>query len=190
MKEHPILFCGEMVRAIMDGRKTQTRRIAKLDSRMMEGEEADWCPYGGVDDKLWVRETWATTRGLDHVKPRDLMPGFPGEYRAGGTTLVGVETLCDRGRWRSSIHLPRHASRIMLELISVRAERLQDISEEDAIAEGVESPAVYVGRDGSPGPMVQSYAQLWNELNFTSKRSLGWDKNPWVWRLEFRRIKP
>ena len=145
MKERPILFSTEMVKAILQGRKTQTRRIVKPQPigkvTYFKGEiwtdEPDVitsrtikCPYGQPNDRLWVRETWA----------RESFPN--------GTTARSVETLYlangDKAvRWKPSIHMPKAAARIWLEVVSVRVERLNDISEKDAIAEGIELLPIY-----------------------------------------------
>lgn len=148
MKERPILFSAPMVRAILDGRKTQTRRICKAQppaDALWGSNGAEWmwledrddvadrvirCPYGVVGDRLWVRETWAPD-------PRAPMVDGVAVYRA-----TDAVTLSAHGarveRWYPSIHMPRWASRIALEVTGVRVERLNDISEADALAEGVE----------------------------------------------------
>ncbi len=226
MKERPILFSGPMVRAILDGRKTQTRRVIKHQppgdvslisvSRYhptivdRHGEEApgteifgafsdggEWgckSPYGEPSDQLWVRETW---RGVVEINP----PGKTTEL--GVARYVPDQEYCRRVEyqatherdgepWRPSIHMPRWASRITLEVTSVRVERLQDISEADAIAEGIDKTAAgfwgtYGQRevDGTYSPRL-SYQCLWDSLN--ASRGYGWEANPWVWVVEFRRI--
>lgn len=162
MKERPILFSGAMVRAILDGSKTQTRRVCKLDVRGgMPQPELDsllrCCPYGQPGDRLWVRETWAKT----YVR------------QAGAEWFVyatGDNRTDYGGPWKPSIHMPRAASRITLEITGVRVERLGEISESDARAEGVQS--------------VAEFKELWASIN-----GLGsWEANPWVWVVEFRRI--
>lgn len=220
MTERPILFSAPMVRALLAGTKTQTRRtmgrqpydgatvtVEHFRQTVIDrhGEEqpgpevfgAWWgdgeyglrCPYGQPDDRLWVREAVAEEYGwCDHPE----MPGCPDErwhigwhYRADGepdrNSLEG--TLTD---WKPSIHMPRWASRITLEITEVRVERLQDISEVDAIAEGLTQTA-----NGSwlPGPCDHpewAYHQLWDQINGPGS----WDANPWVWVLSFRRITP
>ena len=204
MKERPILFSGPMVQAILDGRKTMTRRVCKYQPSVsvrkagsmwgIKGGDALWhfghkivsCPYGQPGDRLWVRETWmpfteqgcpvgATIyRATDHPEPD------------GDSPL----------RWKPSIFMPRWASRITLEITAVRVERVQDISEKDAKAEGCGG---YVGGEG---PMSESvlaiepgynhpnffrdgFAYLWDSLN--AKRGYGWDANPWVWVISFKR---
>ena len=212
MKERPILFSAPMVRAILDGRKTMTRRVIKDNCPFVTGayfdEETErwyWttgaererlptdlclgkCPHGQPGDQLWVRETWmpfteqgcpvgATIyRATDHPEPD------------GDSPL----------RWNPPIFMPKSASRITLEITAVRVERVQDISEKDAKAEGCGG---YVGGEG---PMSESvlaiepgynhpnffrdgFAYLWDSLN--AKRDYGWDANPWVWVLSFKRVK-
>ena len=173
MKERPILFSAPMVRALLAGTKTQTRRIIKPQHLAFFNQDAaamlsDWnerpLPYGQPGDRLWVRETFGHFECNQHFKP-----GCNVYYRADGNCL-------ELEPWRPSIHMPRWASRITLEITSVRVERLQDISEADAIAEGVYTdPAC---------PAYDAYAQLWDEIN-----GLGsWEANPWVWVIEFRRL--
>ena len=187
MKERPILFSGQMVRAILDGRKTQTRRIVKNATGpfwnhsgyriVMRDGFTFWethggipneygpafaCPYGKPGDRLWVRETWA---------PAEWPPtGPPAVYRADEGMFAS--------RWKPSIHMPRWASRINLEVVSVRVERLQDISEEDALAEGI----TLVERGTSP---VDQFNKLWESINGPGS----WEANPWVWVVEFKRIE-
>jgi len=155
MKERPIIFSGDDVRAILDGRKTMTRRVVKtnnhstnLDTYFMDGEPSVLgmqftdgtnvkCPYGKVGDRLWVRETW-TQRWDDDKSEFD---GYL--YAADGSFVVHVDggqnaDGSERSPWKSPIHMPREASRLTLEITGVRVERLQDISEEDAKAEGFE----------------------------------------------------
>lgn len=214
MKERPILFKGAMVRAILDDRKTQTRRIVKNSLRFGEPVFNDKtkesvfddfkgteyaslaafarhaCPYGKPGDRLWVRETFAEEFDYEY---RNEIPGCPQErwhidwhFRADGevnkSQLSGTLT-----EWKPSIHMPRSASRIDLEIVSVRVERLQDITEEDAKAEGVDGPesesAKAVG--WCVGPKA-AYRFLWNSINGVD----AWDANPYVWVVEFKRVKP
>lgn len=202
MKERPILFSGDMVRALMDGRKTQTRRVVKLprkdgvgDNRYVftdsEGKDRFIdCPYGEPGDRLWVRETWAD---VDYESREDGMvcTRTATIYRADGVGLG--EFGPDEIKWRPSIFMPRLASRITLEITGVRVQRLQDISEEDAIAEGIhydEAMKGYQVGDGMSGifyhgrnPRI-SYRDLWDSIN----GELSWELNPWVWVVEFRRV--
>ncbi len=182
---------GPMVRAILDDLKTQTRRIVKLSyaGRVKAvGSHKNWhlnnpncvkaCPFGGVGDLLWVRETF-------YPSPND-SPTFCGYYRA---------TDPDRKvKWHPSIHMPRAASRLTLEITGVRVERLNDISEADAIAEGAPTPT---GRRGAyPAPWAtakagptdyrESYRALWKLIHGPGS----WALNPWVWVISFRRHTP
>lgn len=195
MKERPILFSGEMVRAILDGRKTQTRRIVKdseTDSRIywnpiVVNEYGGWvnehgsprpCRYGQPGDRLWVRETWSQDgRGGTDAEGRDAV-----YYRADFPHPDVWE-----GFWKPSIHMPRWASRITLEVTSVRVTRLQEISDKDARAEGC--PGWYhesypdQGEPDAKRP-TEEFAELWESINGAGS----WDLNPWVWVIEFKRI--
>lgn len=191
VKERPILFSGPMVRAILDGRKTQTRRVVKPQPIWVydcsvpvlttdaDPNAAIRCPYGVPGDRLWVRET------------------FGRQWRHGFIYRADVETPIPAGGWEPSIHMPRCASRIMLEVTRVCVERLQNISEADAQAEGiqvlplqsVDDPSAW--RQSGPGAHQarnarESFRLLWDSIN--SKRGFGWDVNPWVWVIEFRRV--
>ncbi len=210
VKEHPILFNGDEVRLTLDGSKTQARRVCRDQSakRYEYVEEAEsypkgeiytgWakdcgfpflmptkCPYGQPGDHRWVRETWASTASLDYVKPRSLLGGFPCQFRAGGSSITGIEKLVNPGKWRPSIHMPRLASRITLEVTDVRVERVQDISEVNAKAEGVEPdpPKHWFYASNR----ISKFQSLWDSLN--AKRGYGWAVNPWVWVVEFKRVE-
>jgi hypothetical protein len=148
MKERPILFSAPMVRAILDGRKTQTRRVIKEKLMRGEGAHVNNCQYGKPGDRLWVRETFCY---------HDYLARYL--YKADGVTGV---------KWKPSIFMPRIASRIMLEITGIRVERLQDISEEDAIAEGWPKSSDW-------------YRSLWESINGQGS----WVLNPWVWVIEF-----
>lgn len=181
MKQRPILFNGEMVRAILAGRKTQTRRIVKglalewLGPDMFTPDfaahpENHLCLHGQVGDRLWVRET----HSLQHGYSSD----FSGQsvwYWADGNHQYG-----DWSKPRPSIHMPRWASRITLEITKVRVERLNSISEGDAIAEGFDNlinyppPCGYTHRG--------AFANTWDAI-YTN-----WSNNPWVWVIEFKRL--
>jgi len=231
-----------MVRAILDGRKTQTRRIVKpqpkaeiawyptpalwaefysVDVRLL-GETDNighyWkCPYGVPGDRLWVRETWqALSFSYDHyseqvddwgeldlklaqreielIKDRGYrMPHCGLVYRADDYWKYEEDNPVDRGfRWRPSIHMPRWASRLTLEVTGVRVERVQDVNEEDIQAEGL-APHSYAGGvklwsnpDNQFCSAQDAFSNLWDSLN--AKRGYGWDKNPWTWVIEFRRL--
>jgi hypothetical protein len=194
MAEHPIIFSAESIRAILDGRKTQTRRVVKpqpvealiglpgpgkvLWLGLPREEE---CPYGVPGDTLWVKETWATHVAFDNRKvPEDSCVW----YRADDPEHENL------GKWRSPLFMPRWASRIALDLAGVRVERLQDITEEDdAWAEGVQIPGAIWG-SGGPEPRdtyatnVERFAFMWDAIN--GKRGYGWATNPWVWVVEFK----
>lgn len=201
MKERPILFSGSMVRAILAGTKTQTRRVVKhkiigpnpptgiFDWHHPRTDEwmgahgggikfgltnaARLCPYGQPGDRLWVREAFYV--GVE---------GGP-IYRAcidqGLADFVDAVRKRYGEKWVPSIHMPRWASRILLEIVGVRVERLQDINEWDAIDEGV-------GGDVKVAPCfaVERYRALWESINGPGS----WDANPWVWVVEFKRVTP
>ena len=187
--EHPILFSGEMVRAILEGQKTMTRRVIKrpLDNRglrLLNGWE-DWhgrkikCPYGCPGDLIWVKETFA----YDGAESRHI------EYRATWKCerdFPGVK--CEHGpnKWKPSIFMPRWASRISLEITDVRSEKLQEITTKDAIAEGVRSyPGITYQHLNETEPL-NDFKRLWDSLNL--KRGYGWCVNPFVWVISFNEI--
>lgn len=175
-KERPILFSAPMVRAILDGRKTQTRRVVK-DNHLRGCQPEDYllslCPYGQRGDRLWVRETWQTWKEFDRVRPANISNQAEIQYPA---TYDGWDS-----RIRLPIHMPRWASRITLKITGVRVERLQDISRGDAMAEG----CPFANTADGPNPR-QWYADLWEQINGEGS----WDANPWVWVIEFKRVKP
>jgi hypothetical protein len=199
VKERSILFSGEMVRAILAGRKTQTRRVVRYRSGAdlaRIGRGAAGCPYGQPGDQLWVRETWycdhyevqTGTREADGA--RELLYYRATDCAPDGATYTGFSGETMRNPWRPSIHMPRWASRITLELTSVRVERLQDISEEDAWTEGV--TRVRGDLFGVEGlvPFEHHYPQdafaaLWHVVNPKHP----WNSNPWVWVLGFKRVE-
>lgn len=199
-KERPIIFSGPMVRAILDGNKTQTRRVVKpqpVDLQWGPGAEP-WdastgyalrCPYGNQGDRLWVRETWVP---FEQDGPKAL-------YRADADEDGTIPYLCTGAggfgggvcnatidRWRPSVYMPRWASRITLEITGIRLELLHRISEADAIAEGC--PLV------NPDPFIPGYggssasgwfSQLWESIHGNDS----WLANPWVWVVEFRPLE-
>jgi len=189
MKERPIIFSSEMVRAILDGKKTQTRRVIKSQincNRVYHAEQDRWlfydisndsydleldikCPYGKPGDKLWCKETFVRQyTGFDY--------GII--YKADGIKIS------EDMKWSPSIYMPRWASRIILEITGIRVERIQDITEEDAKAEGCE-----IGHgltDDSPFFAREAFQKLWDSIN--AKRGYGWYENPWVWVIEFKVI--
>jgi hypothetical protein len=205
MRERPIIMSAPAVRAILAGTKTQTRRVVKIKNLDFVGggprDGADWndpscwgfedcntgrnwalasgddvddifaCPYGVPGDRLWVRETHLIVGGKDSADPRVV-------YRASND---GPDAWISPS-WAPSIHMPRWASRLTLEITGVRVERLQNISEADAMAEGA-SP-VLVPPDGGDQPHVVGYCDLWESINGPGS----WDANPWVWVVAFRRV--
>lgn len=220
MKERPILFSGPMVRAILEGRKTQTRRCVKVsyiydyaspkgqkqqrtgvrgyigqhinrkgqsDSLHVVDQDCDilshdefmeFCPQGQPGERLWVRETWTHCDFCGQLN-----------YRASTTTAYGLACKdCDRTleTWKPSIHMFREDSRITLEVTEVRVQRLKDISEDDARAEGVVAEPV-------PGfehtANASAFATLWDSIN-GKRPGCDWRSNPWVWVVSFKRVTP
>jgi hypothetical protein len=212
MKERPILFSAPMVRAILAGTKTQTRRVVNLPadakhvcywappSGRSESGYADpgvnyWtpdpagetdsnhlnpCPYGQPGDRLWVREAFMHEPADYCWEASVSIPCRPAStvYRADYPESKPGEG------WKPSIHMPRHLSRILLEVTSVRVERLQDISEADAVAEGVDfaGHTDEIMHDYSPD---ERFSMLWESINGAGS----WNENPWVWVIEFRRVE-
>ena len=187
MTERPILFTGEMVRALLAGRKTQTRRVVKpqpinpIDGPGFSPVELNWrwdsenarvCPYGVEMDLLWVRETWRTDPRYDAAPPSSIHDNAPIWYDCDADTWTGY------GKVRSPIFLPRKFSRITLEVTDVRVERVRSISEEDAIAEGVEPELDWTA--------TMKYAVLWDKIN---GKKYPWANNPFVWVIEFKRLE-
>jgi hypothetical protein len=194
MKERPILFKGEMVRAILDGHKTQTRRVVKPQSAILTDELARGlgvqppaaqnppvipCPHGTPGDRLWVRETWA------HERDGTGCPDDTGVlYRA---TDPGWDDEGTGLRWRPSIFMPRWASRILLEITDVRVQRLMEISEEDARAEGIDLQGFRSLTEGIAGREHRiKFHDLWEDIHGDGS----WNTNPWVWAITFRRLEP
>ena len=216
MKERPILFSAAMVRAIFANTKTQTRRTVKLPDNLhpdfggrsplmlaLDDEGVDLylhsralhqavrCPYGAPADRLWVREAWCTSSRFDRMPPRDIAPGAAITYLADGE-----HHRCSR--YRPPMFMPRWASRITLEVTAVRIERLQDISEDDAQAEGVIDipmaampPGTLWAGHATAGCELHAktaagaYRLLWESINGAGS----WDANPWVWVLSFKRVE-
>lgn len=225
--ERPILFSAPMIRAILDRKKTVTRRVLNpqpaianvgpgtwvewvhgkrigggADERAFAAHAVDRCPYGKPGDRLWVRETWGEVAHIDWSDPR----GEPFVHVLGPdercivyreeASRYGFEWTDEpetRG-WRPSIHMPRWASRLTLEVVDVRVERLQEISEEAANAEGVPAEKVVAfqhpfrprrrfGHGTMPCTHREAFTALWDGIN--GKRA-PWDSNPWVWVIAFR----
>lgn len=224
MKERGMIFNGEMVRAILDGRKTQTRRIMKVQPQPSKSRQGDFwlsskklesmvhvsdlapgnspiadchlffqehcCPFGTVGDRIWVRETWAEA-GAGAPDLKIYRANYPAHVPSHYENVPPAEDI----RWTPSIHMPRWASRILLEITDVRVERLNSISEEDCWAEGIEAVdglfenteiidmALKIGccfEDSKP-----MFALLWQSIYGADS----WQANPWVWVVEFKRIE-
>jgi hypothetical protein len=213
MKERPILFSGEMVRAILDGTKTMMRSVVKPQPdlsilkesyRDLEFEfrrmpvlgpthvPSEWgfcakydkpncvpiygyeCPYGTIGDRLWVKET-------HHVRDAGYVDG------TGRDIVYKADDEDFPYGWTPSIHMPRWASRITLEITDIRVERLQDISEEDAKAEGVGAHGGWNADETEYGVNARGpFSRLWDSIN---AKSYPWASNPWVWVIEFRRAE-
>jgi hypothetical protein len=213
IKERPILFSGAMVRAILDGRKTQTRRVVKLPHNNPLGEweattvgggsakfadgtpapemAAIWhtrngdtltCRHGNPGDRMWVRETWQHSNHPFGPYEPDCLTFYRADYLDDplGPDLERSEDGIRR-QWRPSIHMPRAACRLELEIIGVRVERLNDCSEADAACEGAGAPLACEGPDT---PNRTMFSRLWDSINGAG----AWEANPWVWVVEFKRI--
>lgn len=241
MKERPILFSGPMVRAIIEGRKTVTRRAVKglqipkedpskgetrfrwsavgqRDARYgfcvfgeteeqcaMELGEFGACPYGRRGDRLWVRETWQYADWTEEGEPwicyqadgkriLHLPEDTPGDWAQRLESIwadlsepsnYAIDNRAADRRWRPNIHMPRWACRILLEVTAVRVERLQDISEEQAIAEGID-----VHQQGFFGNGCVTAKAAFRELWWSINGEGDWEANPWVWVVEFKRVTP
>ncbi|HBO7963182.1 hypothetical protein [Pseudomonas aeruginosa] len=227
-RERPILFNDQMVRAILEGRKTVTRRAVKdtgfyaIDAAIHGNEVAlrerealsTRCPYGQPGDRLWVRETWGVISNtwdesgnmVDWTPDRPATPirelPFGSGYYSGHAIYAAdgpMEWAGDddgggepRSAWKPSIHMPRAISRILLEITAVRVERLQDISEEQALAEGVRGEPCDHARQacsdiGCWGDTAKgAFGFLWEQLSGAG----AWQANPWVWVVEFKRVTP
>jgi hypothetical protein len=215
VKSRPILFSAPMVRALLAGTKTQTRRAVKwrglepglnlgFSGLAIERSGSNWvltsptrtsheyrsvpqpCPYGQPGDRLWVREAWRTVKHYDSTKPIELVDPLI-RYEAGKSFRVDGSWAEEKdiGKLRPSMFMPRWASRIELEITQVRVERLQAISESDAVAEG--AAGYEEGIDAPPPDDDQewsyraSYSRLWESINGAGS----WDLNPWVWCVSF-----
>jgi len=227
MKTRPIIFSGPMIRAILSGEKTQTRRVVSpapppesVRAELCNCPPGSWgsagkefhfcredlnphwqwhlpCRYGMRGDRLWVRETWRVSRKHDAKPPRDLPPKtMTVFFEAGGTIANQENGMWQRddsypnglpewaGKLRPSIHMPSWASRLTLEIVGVRVERLQDITEADAIAEGA-MPSI-VGGDLDHLKSRAGFQSLWETICGAGS----WSLNPFVWVVEFKRLTP
>lgn len=223
-KQRPIIFSADMVRAILAGKKTQTRRIVKDEflleiamdyphilphlgtsiedgtfgyeyveygaicgeEHLLEPKDTAWqvvkCPYGVIGDQLWVREGFRQELNLGYDKDGnwpDAKGMFSYFYKADCSNPEGWGA----GVWKSPLFMPRAASRILLEITNIRVERVQDISEHDAFAEGVEVCDFERGLCAE-----EEYSVLWTEIHGYDDQK-GWNANPWVWVVEFKRIE-
>lgn len=192
MKEKPIIFSTEMVKAILEGRKTQTRRPIKpqppencdyplfddsgygffydgLDDEVFPTGDNGICSRYQPGDRLWVKETWAVHSDVDTLSPSLICVALAGDY-AGCIDYLADDNKKDwSGKWRPAIYMPRWASRITLEVTNVRVERVKEISEADAKMEGIEQSA---------------------GMSNYEKKGLGWNTNPFVWVVEFKKLLP
>lgn len=219
MTERGMIFNGEMVRAILDGRKTQTRRLMKIQPKpcnhsnwpehspitQWKSDSTGWycgvcangisidhrqrakaivCPFGAIGDRIWVRETWAEA-GAGAPELKLYRANYPAHVPPHYENVPPVEEI----RWTPSIHMPRWASRILLEITDVRVERLNSISQADAIAEGAppSHPSIdAVSRQfGFPDFSRSWFGQTWQSIYGDDS----WKANPWVWAITFRRIE-
>lgn len=210
MKESPILFRGPMVRAILSGRKTQTRRpVSKgwlpLVEEVLRGNKK-WdistieygltIPFGEIGDCLWLRETWHPCARIGReVEVEYLADQTSRLISLGNADLDKFDDDWISSSWKPSIHMPRWASRITLEIINVRVEKIQEISEEDAKKEGMiqSEHGWYWGGDTGPeedrclSSARMAFANLWNKT--TTKEKISWYSNPWVWVIDFKVVK-
>lgn len=217
-RECGIIMSGAMVRALLEGRKRQTRRVVKRQPNVASDGQWDqynkkgkWlgaisangktrsisCPYGVPGDLLYVRETWCVGKAADGLKPRELDPRYWREcggpwYRADYPTAINFG-FHYQGKTRPSIFMPKWAARIWLEITEVRVERVAGISGADCIAEGMRRFSSYGkrgytwNRTGQPHWLhaPAGFRALWDDLN--EKRGYGWDVNPWVWVVGFKK---
>lgn len=205
MRERPILFSGSMVRAILAGQKTVTRRVINVPAGVDVGDvpghpeelmlfgvgrehvgthtrsKLVTCPYGDPGDRLWVKETWLPHEFDDHAD----IATYRADYNDGPIPKAILDEREGRSRWHSGRFMPRCASRITLEVASVRVERLHALDDADALREGVMATVGHeaLGRERLPGWPRQLFSVLWDEIN--GKRA-AWVSNPWVWRIEFK----
>ncbi|WP_219117129.1 hypothetical protein [Janthinobacterium sp. UMAB-56] len=216
MKERPILMNAAMVRAVLDGSKTQTRRVVKFKTHssgayyqpipVVKVDEVSYemsCPHGNPGDRLWVRETFGYVSPDEHQRPHsECKIEYRADLELGCTDRPGnwpVEECVgdpERPRWRPSIHMPRAASRILLEIVSVNFEQLQDISEDDCWAEGIDAVDGLLDdmtifemakrMDRCFEDAAPTFGALWESINGAGS----WAVNPLVWVIEFKRVAP
>jgi len=179
MSEHPILFSGEMVRAILDGRKSETRRVIKPQSQ----PKGVLNPYGKFGDLLWVRETWKPYCRVDSDEVGVIYRADEARYQ--NAKAGPYWKMSKASQWRPSIHMPKWACRLWLRGTGVRVERLHDITETAVRAEGIIVEGGY-GYDWHK-EYLGVFRRLWNKLN--AKRGYGWDMNPWVYVIQFERVE-
>ena len=210
MKEHGLIVATSGVQAIFDGRKTQTRRVMKPQPELIpadvpqDKEQPYWwscravqsmvrlpddmgcmpsfCPYGQVGDKLWVKETYVIEADMDYGYSNQPIPHYKATEPEPNIVRGSQGDLDDTTKWSPSIFMPRWASRITLEITGVRVERLQEIPWQDCKKEGVvpEIGSIYCET------WREAFEKLWDSLN--AKRGYGWNTNPWVWVITFRRL--
>ncbi|MES2814496.1 MAG: hypothetical protein V4720_06340 [Pseudomonadota bacterium] len=206
MADRPIIFSAPMVRALLEGRKSQTRRVLNPQPDLTDADRVRCVEWKGAiysgntrilyapGDRLYVREAWRTARAYDDLVPSEMAGEEPVKYEADGAEQMwGWPDLFQPGRYRHARFMPRWASRITLGVTEVRVQRLQEISEADAVAEGIErarsgrfyDPTVSRGTAAHLGGMHLSarsaYEVLWNSLHGPD----AWDANPWVVAVSF-----
>jgi hypothetical protein len=211
MKERPILFSASMVRANRAGRKMQTRRPLKwpvlgrsdgvkqrlyMESDLERPGDAmailRLCPYGKPGDRLWVRETWATRLDRDDTRPIDLIPGRDSVYFWADPQTCNTGCGGAAGKRRPSIFMPRWACRNVYEITEVRVQRVNEISEEDARAEGFSADPISGKVNGKPAKIafydpIRWYAALWDAINGDRAP---WASRPWAWAITYKPVAP
>lgn len=213
MREHPIIFSGTMMHAILVGKKTMTRRVIGLytmeerDASAYRPLEGDWsfysstkpgiatihrkCPYGRVGDRLWVRESFALLKVAPDIFDTPIKT-ITQTVEGGRVEIRYAATSRTEEKWRPSIHMPRWASRIILEITDIRVERLQEMSQADCAREGIGGVSFDdVVKNGCPAQwgniIKKQFQEFWDSIN--AKRGFGWSVNPLVWVIEFKKVK-
>ncbi|WXF89156.1 hypothetical protein WDV92_10485 [Pseudomonas syringae pv. atrofaciens] len=209
VKERPILFSAPMVRAILSGQKTVTRRVLKVQPHIDAsgnfcvgganyGQDiygkpvtkhfvSSNCPHGKPGDRLWVREAWQADAQVNEIAPRELSHGEPIQYPADGASRQTGCSMITPGKTRPSIHMPRWVSRILLEITDVRVERLQEISLAQVQREGCAVRQFWLfGANKEEAQKIGAsvFGGLWSSINGAES----WNANPWVWIVEFKRV--